>query len=109
MPTRPELEDARRILNKALNEASTEPVMKKLAEAALGIKKRVRHDFVCRHCSKPQTHYVEISDPVAAVTAFEKLANQAMGRPQEEQDDSGVTVNITYVMPGEDEEADGVS
>lgn len=107
LPTRPELDDARRRLNKALNEASTDSVLRELAAAALGIKKRVRHDFVCKSCNKPQSQYVEISDPVGAAAAFEKLANQSMGRPQEEQNDSGVTV-VYKVILGEDPEEDEI-
>lgn len=95
MPTRPELEDARRRLRKALDEAGTDDVMRRVAEAALGIKKRVRHDFTCKHCGRVQSQQVEISDAVGAATALEKLLNQSNGRPQEEQPDAGVTVNYT--------------
>lgn len=104
MPTRPELVDARKRLQKALNDAGSDEVMRELAEAALGIKKRVRHDFVCKSCNKPQTHYVEISDPVGAARAFAELANQANGRPSEEQADAGVTVKYIVVLSEDDEE-----
>ena len=108
MPTRPELKDVRRRLDMALEEAGTDDLLRDLAVAALSITKRVRHDFVCKSCAKPQTHYVDISDPVGAASAFEKLANQAKGRPQEEQADSGVTV-IYKVILGEDPEEEDLA
>lgn len=108
MPAREELVDMRKRLNQALEDAGDGDAMKALAEAALAIKKRVRHQFNCKFCAKPQQQWVEIADTVAATTALEKLLNQAKGRPTDEQPDDGVSVEYNVYVVSSKEEAEAL-
>ena len=111
LPTRPELLDARKRIQDRINapDGLTAKAIDELIGAALAVTRKVRAQFDCKYCGRPQSHMVEIPDHVASSKVLEMLLNQGSGRPQEQQPDSGLTVNYTVkiVAPGEELEAGG--
>jgi len=77
------MSDPRGALAEALAGSLTDEQLHTLIDEVLAVKKKMRADFICKHCKRRQIQYGEISDALAVSRAIPDLLNQAYGRPVE--------------------------
>ena len=77
--------DTRSQIGDALAGKLTEDQIKLLLDEVLAIKKSAWGEFSCKHCGQRQRQQTEIADAKAVTGALVDLANQAWGRPQDQE------------------------
>lgn len=92
-------DDVRSAIGDALTGFMTPEQVRKLIDEVLASEKSAMGDFVCKKCSQRQRHAVRIPDTTAVIRGLETLANQAWGRPSEQDKNAGGITFIREVTP----------
>lgn len=93
------MSDVRTAIGDALTGFLTEEQVTKLIDEVLASEKSTFGDFKCKACGKQQRQSVKIADTTAVVAGIKILAEQAWGRPGEQDKTGGGITFIRTVTP----------
>jgi hypothetical protein len=92
-------DDVRQNIGAALTGFLTQEQVTTLIDEVLASTKSTFADFKCKACGKQQRQSVKIADTNAVVAGIKILAEQAWGRPSEQDKTGGGITFIRTVVP----------